>query len=143
MKLFLLAFLTACSLMAADALEAARKLGVESNYTAAVAKAKKEKKMLIMVIVKENCHWCDKIVNRTLGDAAVRKRLKKDFVTLIVDKDDPFPADFKENFFPSIFYIDTVTQKSVYENVGYVGTKCFLNDLDGALKTRNELYAKE
>jgi thioredoxin-related protein len=129
--------------MAVDAFQAAKKLGVESDYATAIAKARQENKMLVMVIVKENCRWCDKIIDRTLADETVKAHLKEGYVTLIVDKDDDFPGDFKENFFPSIFYIDAVTGKSVYENVGYVGTKCFLNDLNGASKTRDELYAKE
>ena len=143
MKLFFLSLLLGYSLMASDALEAAKKLGVESNYATAVEKAQKENKMLVMVIVKKHCRWCDKIIDKTLSDPQVKEKLEKDYVTLVIDKDGAFPNDFKENFFPSIFYIDAVTQKSVYENVGYVGAKCFMNDLAGALQTRNELYAKE
>ena len=129
-------------LWATDAVEAAKNLGVESNYTEAIGKAKKEDKMLVMVIVKKNCRWCDKIVNRTLSDMKVKKELNA-FVTLIIDKDAAYPADFKENFFPSIFFIDQRTEKSVYENVGYIGTKCFINDLHESLRTRKSLYTSE
>ena len=139
MKSFFLLLIFAATLFATDALEAAKKLGVENQYEQALSKAQKENKMLVMVIVKENCRWCDKIVNRTLSNDKVRKELEK-YVTVIVDKDDVFPTDFKENFFPSIFYIDAKTQKSVYENVGYVGTKCFLNDLHSAQQTKETLY---
>jgi len=140
MKLFLLSLMLTYGLIATDAMDAAKKLGVENNYAEAIVKAQKEKKMLIMVIVKKNCRWCDKLINQTLSDERVKKILKKDFITLIVDKNARFPSEFKENFFPSIFYIDYTTQKSVYENIGFVRTKCFLNDLVGALKTRNALY---
>jgi len=143
MRLFFLSLVSSCLLMASNAMEAAQKLGVQNSYEVAVAKAQKENKMLVMVIVKENCRWCDKLINRTLSDASVKERLDKDYVTLIVDKDAPYPNDFKENFFPSIFYIDAKTQKSVYENVGYIGTKCFKNDLNSAWETRQELYTKE
>lgn len=140
MKLFLLSLMLTYGLIATDAMDAAKKLGAENNYAEAIAKAQKEKKMLVMVIVKKNCRWCDKIVNQTLSDERVKKILEKDFITLIVDRNARFPSEFRENFFPSVFYIDYTTQKSVYENVGFVGTKCFLNDLAGALKTRNALY---
>jgi len=139
MKLLFFSLLFAVSLFATNAEEAAKKLGVESHYDTALAKAQKENKMLVMVVVKENCRWCDKIVNRTLSDDQVKKELEN-YVTLIIDKDAAFPADFRENFFPSVFYIDEKTEKSVYENVGYVGTKCFLNDLHDAQKTKNTLY---
>ena len=139
MKSFLLFILLAGTLFAANAKEAAENLGFESNYSTAIHKAKAEKKMLVMVIVKKNCRWCEKLLNRTLADPEVKKELKN-YVTLIVDRNDTFPSEFKENFFPSIFYIDYNSQKSVYENVGYIGKKCFLNDLRESLKTRNELY---
>jgi len=126
-------------LFATDAKEAAAKLGAENNFAAAVKKAEAQKKMLIMVVVKKGCRWCDKLVNNTLEEPEVKKALDG-YVTLIVDKDDSYPDDFKENFFPSIFYIDYDSKKSVYENVGYVGKKCFLNDLKESLKTRDALY---
>jgi thioredoxin-related protein len=141
LKTFLLSILFACTLFATNAKEAAKELGVESNYAAAMEKAKAEKKMLVMVIVKENCRWCDKFMTRTLSDPEVKDELKH-YVILIIDRNDQFPDAFKENFFPSMFYIDYSSQKSVYENVGYIGKKCFLNDLRESLKTRNELYNK-
>jgi len=142
MKLFFLSLLLSYSLTASDALEAAKRLGVESDYATAVERAQKEHKMLVMVIVKKHCRWCDKIIDKTLSDPLVKEKLEKDYITLVIDKDGAYPNDFKENFFPSIFYIDAATQKSVYENVGYVGAKCFMNDLEGALKTKKELYEK-
>ncbi len=139
MKVFLMTLLLSYGLMASNALEEAKKLGVESDYAAAIAKAQKEKKMLVLVIVKEDCRWCEKLVNKTLSEETVKKKLEN-YITLIVDKDDEFPSDFKENFFPSIFYIDYETQKSVYSNVGYVGKPCFLNDLNGSLEIRNSRH---
>jgi len=139
LKLFLLSILLVSALFATNAKETAKQLGVENNYMQAIKKAKAEKKMLVMVIVKEHCRWCNKLINRTLKDNEVQEELKK-YVTLIIDKNDQFPKEFKENFFPSIFYIDYDSQKSVYENVGYIGKRCFLNDLKESLKTRNALY---
>ena len=143
MKHIFLSLLLGYTLMASSAPEAAEKLGAQNDYKTAVHKAEQEQKMLVMVIVKKNCRWCDKLIDRTLSDTSVKDALDKNYVMLIVDKDDTFPNDFKEDFFPSIFYIDPKTQKSVYENVGYIGAKCFKNDLNSALETRKALYAKE
>jgi thioredoxin-related protein len=140
LKLFLISIFLLSTLFATDAKEAAKNMGAENDFATAMNKAHNEKKMLVMVIVKENCRWCDKMVNRTMADSEVKEILKKNYVTLIIDRDDDFPSEFKENFFPSIFYIDYSSQKSIYENIGYVGKKCFLNDLNMSLKTRNELY---
>jgi thioredoxin-related protein len=135
MKLFFLAVVLMTGLFATNAVDAANKLGVEKAYDQAVAKARKEDKMLVMVVVKENCRWCDKIVNRTLSDPTVRKMLEKS-VTVIVDKDAPFPSEFKVDFFPSVFYIDAQSGKSVYENVGYVDAEHFLNDIHDAQRIK-------
>jgi hypothetical protein len=142
MKIFLMTFMLSYALVASNALEEAKKLGAESDYATAIAKAQKEKKMLVMVIVKENCRWCEKLINKTLSEESVKKRLEN-YITVIVDKDAKFPSAFTENFFPSIFYIDYMTQKSVYSNVGYVGTKCFLNDLNSSEDIRKSLYKKK
>jgi len=139
MKLFFMILLLTCGLMASDAIEAAKKLGAENNYATAISKAEKEKKLLVMVVVKKDCSWCDKLIDKTLSEETVKSKLEN-YITLIVDKDDEFPSDFKENFFPSIFYIDYSTQKSVYSNVGFVGKPCFLNDLNGSLEIRNSRH---
>ena len=131
--------LLVCTLFATNAKEAAKELGVENDYAAAMVKAKSEKKMLVLVIVKENCRWCDKLLSRTFADPEVKDELRN-YVTVVIDRNGEFPDEFRENFFPSMFYIDYSSEKSVYENVGYIGKKCFLNDLRESLKTRNELY---
>ena len=139
MKLFLILILFAATLFATDAKEAAKKLGMENNFAAALKKAENEKKILVMVVVKEGCRWCDKLVYRTFAAPEVKNELKK-YITLIIDKDANYPKDFKGNFFPSIYYIDYTSHKSIYENIGYVGKKDFLTDLNESLKTRNALY---
>jgi thioredoxin-related protein len=139
MKLFFMILLLTYGAMATDAIEAAKKLGAENNYATAIQKAKTEKKLLVMVIVQENCRWCEKLIDKTLNEETVRHKLEN-YITLIVDKNDDFPSDFKENLYPSIFYIDYSTQKSVYSNVGFVGIPCFLNDLNGSLEIRNSRH---
>lgn len=139
MKILFLTLFLIASLFAGNAKDAAQLLGAENNYTSAIEKAKKENKVLVMVIVKEHCRWCDKLVNRTLADEKIQKPLEE-FVMLVVDRNDVFPNQFKEDIFPSIFYIDAKSEKSVYSNVGYVGTKCFLNDLNSSLTTFHSLF---
>ena len=142
MKIFLTILMLSYALMASNALDEANKLGVESDYATALAKAQKEKKILVMVIVKEDCRWCEKLINKTLSEEGVQKELKN-YITVIVDKDAKYPSQFTENFFPSIFYIDYTTQKSIYSNVGYVGKKCFLNDLHDAFSIHDQLFKEK
>ena len=142
-RLLLLLLVSVCIAAASGARDEAALIGAETNFDTALAKAKAQKKMLVMVVVKEHCRWCEKLVKRTMADPKVEEALKRDFITLIIDRYDSYPKAFREDFFPSIFYIDYATGQSVYENVGYVGKKCFLNDLEGAQKTRASLYEKE
>ncbi len=142
MKLFLIFLFLTAGLFAADATEAAKKLGAMNNYETAIHKAQAEKKMLVMVIVKEHCRWCEKLIDRTLSEPEVKKALEND-ILLIVDRNAPYPSDFNEGFFPSTFFIDYSTGKSVYESAGYVGKKCFLNDLHESQKIRDSLYNSE
>jgi len=142
LKLFLISILLVQILFASNAKEDATLLEAENIFSVAMEKAKNEKKMLIMVIVKENCRWCDKLVKRTLAEAEV-KEARKDYTLVIVDRNDHFPNQYKEDIFPSIFYIDAQTEKTVYESVGYVGKKCFMNDLNQSLATRNEYYKEK
>jgi len=139
LKLFLISILLVQILFASNAKDFAMLLGAENIFSVAMEKAKNEKKMLIMVIVKENCRWCDKLVKRTLAEKEV-KEARKDYTLVIVDRNDNFPNQYKEDIFPSIFYIDAQAQKTVYESVGYVGKKCFMNDLNQSMATRNEYY---
>ncbi len=142
-RLFTLLLFSLTILAASGAKEEAALIGAETNFDTALAKAKNERKMLVMVVVKEHCRWCEKLVKKTMADPQVEEVLKRDFITLVIDRFDSYPKTFREDFFPSIFYIDYATGQSVYENVGYVGKKCFLNDLDGAQKTRASLYENE
>ena len=142
LKTLLFILLFASTLFSADAKDAAFMLGAEDNYKSALEKAKNENKVLVMVIVKEHCRWCDRLVKRTLSDEKVKKPLE-DFVMLVVDKDDSYPNQFKEELFPSIFYVDPVSERSVYSNVGFVGTKCFLNDLNTSLSAYDTLFKKK
>lgn len=139
MKIFLLALLFYSSLYATNALREAQKLGAETDYATAIAKAQQENKILVMVTVREGCRWCDRLVQKTLTQRRVKQTLKN-YVTLIIDKDSAYPNIFKEDLFPSIFYIDAKSQKSIYTRVGYVDRESLLNDLSEASQIQKDLF---
>jgi thioredoxin-related protein len=117
----------------------AEKIGAETKYEQAIRKAEAQKKIIVMVIIKENCYWCHKLLDDTLADPEVRKVLKN-YLLLVVNRTDTFPKLFHATLFPSIFYIDYQSKKSLYENVGYIGKEDFLNDLNASVEIRNALY---
>ena len=133
---FLLLVVLVVSAMAADAKKSAKLLGYESEYQSAIAKAKKEHTMVMMVIVQDPCPYCDRLVHKTLETPCVHKRMKN-YVPLIVDKHDVFPKQFKPPFIPMTYIIDPVKEKTTYEIVGAIPFKDYIHDLETEFEFRD------
>ena len=135
MKLLILTLLSTLSLMAAIAEDAAMLLDYETEYKTAVEKAKKEHKMLLMVVVQDPCHFCDKLVNTTLDTPCAQRRMKN-YVPLVVDKHGDFPKKFNPPFIPMSYIIDPNEEEIVYKIVGSIAVKEYLHELDTELEFR-------
>ena len=132
MKILIVFIFMLNSMMAISAEDAAWYLGAETSLAKAYQKAKKEKKNLILlVVVKDGCKWCELMVNKTLRDPNIQENLS-DLVTVVVDVNDKLPQDFRAERTPAIFFIDAKRKKSVLENVGYVKKGGFLIDIVSA-----------
>jgi len=119
MKLLLLSLLLISNLMAITATEYAPTINALTNMNKAYKKAKSEKKnMILLLVVKDGCHWCEKMVELTLQDKAVKDALS-DTVIVIVDLDSELSKKFKADQTPTMVFIDVKTKKSFYEQVGY------------------------
>ncbi len=126
MKLLLLSLLLVCNLMAISAKEYAPTLNAMTDMNKAYAKAESEKKhMILLLVVKDGCHWCEKMVEQTLQDKAVKNALS-DTVIVISDLDSDLAKIFKAEQTPSMFFIDVKTKKSLYEQVGYEKPSAFM-----------------
>ena len=136
MKTFTITLFLLLSLYGADATDAAKLLGYERDYTTAIAKAKKEHKMVLMVIVQDPCPYCDKLVHKTLVTPCVQRRMK-DYVPLVVDKHDAFPKQFKPPFIPITYVVDPQSEEVSYEIVGALPFKDFIHDLETELEFRD------
>ncbi len=118
--------------MAITAQDAAQILGAEMNLNTAFKKAKDEnKKMVLLVVVKDHCNWCKMMIHDTLKDAAIQENLTN-MVTVVVDINGKLPDEFKATITPAVFFIDPKSKKSVWENVGYVKKGSFLIDIISA-----------
>lgn len=131
MKKIFLILVMAISLFGANAADAAFALGYEEVYKTALAKAKKEDKILMMVIVKEPCPYCDALVERTLDTPETKAKLK-DFVPLIIDVHDSFPKDMKPPFTPMTNFINPTNNDVIWEVPGYSKKADFLEAMDEA-----------
>jgi len=131
MKAVIIFVLLVCNLMAISAQDAAWVLNAQTDLTKALQKANAEKKMVLLVVVKDDCNWCEKMIHETLKDKDIQDNLSNT-VTVIVDVNGKLPNDFKVTKTPAIFFIDAETKKSILENVGYVKKGAFLIDIISA-----------
>lgn len=98
----------------------AKALGYETSYEKAVAKAKKLKKNIMMVLVSNYCPWCRKFEQRVLLKKDVHTLVKENYIPLILNKEkDSFPKEYNLSFTPLVYFIDYKTLKSYETVVGY------------------------
>ena len=137
MKTLIMFALLVCNLLAISAQDAAWVLNAQTDLTKAFKLAKAENKMLLLVVVKDDCNWCEKMVYDTLKDKNIQESLTNT-VTVIVDVSEKLPDTFKVTRTPAIFFIDAKTKKSVLENVGYIKKGGFLIDIISASEMLEE-----
>ncbi|WP_296823850.1 DUF255 domain-containing protein [Sulfurovum sp.] len=132
MKTILMFVLIIGNLMAISTKDAAWLLNAQTDLNKAFEKAKNEKKKIVLlVVVKDDCHWCEMMVHETLKDPDIQARLK-DMVTVVVDINEKLPKAFKTTLTPAMYFIDVRSKKSVLENVGYIKKGGFLIDIVSA-----------
>jgi len=103
-------------------------LGYETNYAKAVAKAKREHKNVMLVLVANYCPWCRKFEEQVLRKQEVNKLVHQQYVPVILNKEkDPYPQEFNLSFTPIVQFIDPNTQKSYHRVVGYNEREAFLH----------------
>jgi len=136
MKLVLITLFLTFTLFGADALKSAKLLGYETDYNTAIAKAKKEHKMVLMVIVQDPCPYCDRLVHKSLVTPCVQRRMVN-YVPLMVDKHGDYPKQFKPPFIPISFIIDPAKEVTTYEIVGSLPYKDYIEELESEMEFRN------
>lgn len=104
----------------------------ESNLDIAIAKAKIEKKNIMIMIESDYCRWCHKMHDTTLNDPKVKKALSG-YVALKIDRSNPqllksFPAVAGV---PTILFV-TPNKKILATALGYVETYDFMSYLRDA-----------
>ena len=138
MKTLLLSLLLVSTLFAITAKEYAPTLNAFTDMDTAYTHAKNEKKeMILLLVIKDGCHWCEKMVEQTMQDKAVKEALR-DTVILLTDFDSALSKKFKAEQTPSLYFIDVKTKKSVYEQVGYEKPGTFMITIMSAFDNLGE-----
>lgn len=72
MKKIISLFFLCLSLIASDQINT---LGYFTNFDEAIAQAKKENKMVMLIMTKNGCPWCKKLKDRVLVQDEVNSRV--------------------------------------------------------------------
>ncbi|MDF1882997.1 thioredoxin family protein [Sulfurimonas sp. SAG-AH-194-C21] len=139
MKKIVILLLISLSLFGANVDKFAKEMGFERDYKTALSKAKKEDKVLMMVLGADYCPWCRKFERKTLNSSLLKSRLQTEVVTLVVDKKfdiESFPEQFRTQFTPKVFFINPKDESVILDTTGYIKKKHFEESLNTAI----ELY---
>lgn len=106
-------------------------MGYETEYKAALSRAKKEGKPLMLFMTTTFCPWCRKLENRVLAQAEVDAKIKEKYIPLILNLDkDTYPEQFaKTRFTPILYIVNSKDEKIEHEFVGYSSRDAFLQVL--------------
>lgn len=127
MKYLVLIFILMSSLQSAE-------LGWSHNYKKALADAKKEHKLVYVLITSDSCRWCRKFESTTLQDKKIQKRLHREFITVYLSRDrDPIPKGFEITPIPRHYFTDA-DGKILYDSLGHRKVECFDAFMDNAEK---------
>jgi thioredoxin-related protein len=101
----------------------------EKDLDSAFEKAKKEKKLLIVMAVSDNCQWCEKMKKNTLSNPKVAKQLEN-YVLVMADRETPSEKNqlYPFKHVPIIFFM-THEKETLDELQGYFDPEDFLEYL--------------
>jgi len=106
---------------------------LEKDIVTAFSKAKKENKVVMILVEGEHCKWCKRMKHRTLSDESVLKRLQPYILVKVMREDESAVKDLPLiNGVPTIFFM-TADKKVLESVVGYFNVEDFIsyiNDIE-------------
>ncbi|WP_418640532.1 DUF255 domain-containing protein [Sulfurimonas sp. ST-27] len=102
------------------------------DYLKALSDAKKEHKLIYVLIISDTCGWCKKFEKTTLQNTKIRERVNKEFVTVLLSRDrHAIPKFLKTSPVPRHYFLDE-TGKILYASLGYRDEEMFNAFMDNA-----------
>jgi thiol:disulfide interchange protein len=110
----------------------------QHNYEAALQKAKKENKLVMVDLYADWCGPCRLLDKNTFGNKNVEDRLSKEFIAVKIDLDRSKEAGmlakkFGANAIPHVVFVDSGGNR-IADIIGYVNANEFLKQLDGVVE---------
>ncbi|MDD3592809.1 MAG: thioredoxin family protein [Sulfurovum sp.] len=105
----------------------AQMMTYETDYQAALQKAKKTGKNLMLVLTTSYCPWCRKFETNVLQKEEVNRAVHAKYVPVLLNRDEKkFPEKFTSTFTPVIYFIDATNEKILHKVTGYSQREEFL-----------------
>jgi len=140
-KIFLIFLIIYTSIFAAKIDDFAKEASYYRDYNTALSISKKEKKIIMLVLVADFCPWCKKFERKTLEHKAIIKLVDKNFTPIIVDNyrdKEHYPKKFSSSRLPTVYFIDSSTQKVLSKSSLYLKKNDFLIQMQKAMKKNKE-----
>ncbi|NOR55393.1 MAG: thioredoxin fold domain-containing protein [Sulfurovum sp.] len=100
----------------------------ETNYEAAVKKARESGKEVMIFMTTNFCPWCRKLENRILSKDDINAKIHSKYVPVLLNLDtDKFPESFSKSKFTPILYVVNPKDESIkHQFIGYSNRDGFL-----------------
>lgn len=99
------------------------------------ARAIKEKKLILVNIVTENCPYCKQMKKEIFDNATYRKQIDQKFVFVSIDLYDPaLPADLRTKYTPANAILSPTRHSIIEGYTGYMDAASFMTVLENAYK---------
>ncbi len=112
----------------------ASEINWSKDYDSALAKAKKESKLVLVLVTTEDCRWCRKLEATTLKDERVTTKLNSKFSSVHVTRDvDKYPSTIKAPMVPMSVFLNS-DGKIVHQLPGFWDGEDYNLILDDAIR---------
>ncbi len=119
----------------------AAKAGYLRDYNYSLQLAKKENKLLMLVVVADFCPWCKKLERKTLLNEDIAQIIEQNCIAVVVDKNwdkESFPQEFSNYSIPAVYFLEPNNQKDIHHILSYMTHKEFLEETNKAIKLFKE-----
>ncbi|ARU48433.1 thioredoxin fold domain-containing protein [Sulfurospirillum diekertiae] len=100
------------------------------------AKAVKEKKLILVNIVSENCPYCKQMTKEVFNNPTYRNKIDQKYVLVVIDQMDPaLPDDLHTKYTPANAILSPTRHTILEGYTGYMDPTAFMAILDEAYKT--------
>jgi thioredoxin-related protein len=111
----------------------ASKIGWYGVYDEALKEAKSQKKILMVLLVKNRCSECNEVIANNFINKPYLDRLNKKVVSVIVNFDSKksYPIEmYWSNVYPTLFFVDPENETFVYKPIYKITKKEILKILE-------------